>query len=86
LKTLFDALCAPSGTTQPAETETTGACRVVALEDKQFSSITVSADHHWSAKSDKDMALIRVTTQETELDDAVALGGQSFKTVRRHVF
>ncbi len=86
LKTLFDALCAPAGASLPPETTTSRACLVVALEDKQFSSITVSADHHWSAKTDQDMALIRVTTQETELDDAVALGGQSFRTVRRHVF
>lgn len=86
LKTLFDALCAPAGASQPESTPTSKACFVVALEDKQFSSITVSADHHWNARTEEDIALIRVTTQETELDDAVALGGQSFKTVRRHVF
>jgi hypothetical protein len=85
LKTLFDALCAPAGATKPPGSPTSKACYVVALEDKQFSSISVSADHHWSAKSEDDLVLVRVSMQETELDDAVSLGGQSFKTVRRHV-
>ena len=62
-------------------------CFVVALEDKQLSSFTVSSDHHWSAKTEDDIAFIRVTTQgETPIDDAVALGGQSFKTIRKYVF
>jgi len=86
LKTLFDALCAPAGASSPSGTPTSKSCFVVALEDKQFSSVTVSADHHWNARTEGDLALIRVTTQETELDDAVSLGGQSFKTVRRHVY
>jgi hypothetical protein len=86
LKTLFDALCAPGDVSLPSATPMLKSCFVVALEDKQFSSVTVSADHHWNAETQEDLALIRVTTQETELDDAVSLGGQSFRTVRRHVF
>jgi len=86
LKTLFDALCAPGSGSHPSGTPMAKSCFVVALEDKQFSSVTVSADHHWNARTEEDLALIRVTTQETDLDDAVSLGGQSFKTVRRHVF
>ena len=85
-KTLFDALCAPAGASQPQGSVANKSVHVVALEDKQFSSITVSADHHWAAKTDEDMVLMRVSTQETELDDAVSLGGQSFKTVRRNVY
>ncbi len=86
LKTLFDAICAPSGASSPAGSAFEKSCFVVALEDKQLSSITVSTDHHWSANTEDDIAFIRVTTQETPIDDAVALGGQSFKTIRRHVF
>lgn len=86
LKTLFDALCVPGGASSPPNTRTAKSCFVVALEDKQFASVAVSADHHWNAKTEDDLAVIRVTTQETELDDAVSLGGQSFKTIRRHVF
>jgi hypothetical protein len=86
LKTLFDALCAPAGASMPKGTACEKTCFVVALEDKQISSITVSSDHHWSAKSEDDVAFIRITTQETPIDDAVALGGQTFRTIRKHVF
>lgn len=86
LKTLFDALCAPAGASLPSGSPTEKSCFVVALEDKQLSSITVSSDHHWNAKSEDDLAFIRITTQETPIDDAVALGGQSFKTIRKHVY
>ena len=86
LKTLFDAICTPYGAGLPAGTAVPNACYVVALEDKQISSITVSSDHHWSSTSSEDMAIIRVTTQETQIDDAVALGGQSFTTLRKNVF
>ena len=86
LKTLFDALCAPAGASLPPGSPAEKSCFVVALEDKQLSSITVSSDHHWSAKTEDDIAFIRVTTQETPIDDAVALGGQSFKTIRKYVF
>jgi hypothetical protein len=86
LKTLFDALCAPAGASQPQGSAASKSAYVVALEDKQFSSITVSADHHWAAKTEDDLVLMRVSTQETELDDAVSLGGQSFKTIRRNVY
>jgi hypothetical protein len=86
LKTLFDAICAPAGASAAPSTQCENACFVVALEDKQLSSIAVSSDHHWGAKSDEDIAFIRVTTQETPIDDVVALGGQSFKTIRRNVF
>ncbi|MBL8352795.1 MAG: hypothetical protein JNL87_21070 [Burkholderiaceae bacterium] len=47
------------------------------------SSITVSADHHWAAKTEDGLAPMRVTTQETGLDDAVSPDGQSFETLRR---
>ena len=86
LKTLFDALCAPAGASAPKETSHQKTCYVVALEDKQFSSVTVSSDHHWGAKSEDDSTIIRVVTQETPIDDLVALGGQSFTTVRKNVF
>ncbi len=86
LKTLFDAICAPAGGSSKPETQVDRACFVVALEDKQLSSVTVSSDHHWGAKSEEDVAFIRVTTQETSIDDVVALGGQSFKTIRKYVF
>jgi len=86
LKTLFDALCAPAGSTLPQGSPTARSSFVVALEDKQLSSISVSSDHHWNAKSDDDLAIVRITTQETSIDDAVALGGQSFRTIRKHVF
>jgi hypothetical protein len=45
-----------------------------------------SSDHHWGAKSDDDLVIIRVVTQETPIDDLVSLGGQSFSTVRKNVF
>ena len=86
LKTLFDAICAPAGASSAPGTHYKSSCFVVALEDKQLSSIAVSSDHHWGAKTDEDIAFIRVTTQETPIDDVVALGGQSFKTIRKHVF
>lgn len=86
LKTLFDALCAPAGASTPKGSPHKKTCFVVALEDKQFSSVTVSSDHHWGAKSVDDSTIIRVVTQETPIDDLVSLGGQSFSTVRRNVF
>lgn len=86
LKTLFDALCAPSGASLPRGSVFSQDLHVLAIEDKQLSSITVSADHHWAGASDEDMTIIRVTTQETSIDDAVALGGQSFASIRRNVF
>jgi hypothetical protein len=86
LKTLFDAICVPAGASAAPDSSFERSCFVVALEDKQLSSITVSSDHHWGAKTDEDIAFIRVTTQETPIDDSVALGGQSFKTIRKHVF
>jgi hypothetical protein len=86
LKTLFDAICAPAGASLAPDAHFEQSCFVVALEDKQLSSITVSSDHHWGAKTDEDIAFIRVTTQETPIDDSVALGGQSFKTIRKYVF
>lgn len=85
LKTLFDALCAPAGATLPPHSAIGKSCFVVALEDKQIFSVTVSSDHHWNAKTEDDIAFIRITTQETPIDDAVALGGQSFKTIRKHI-
>jgi len=86
LKTLFDAICAPAGASHSAGTPTQKALFVLAIEDKQFSSVSVSGDQHWTASPDEDMALIRVTTQETEIDDAVALGGQSFSALRKNVY
>lgn len=86
LKTLFDALCAPAGASAPKEASHKKTNFVVALEDKQFSSVTASSDHHWGAKSDDDLVIIRVVTQETPIDDLVSLGGQSFSTVRKNVF
>jgi len=86
LKTLFDALCAPAGASSPKDAPHQNTCYVVALEDKQFSSVTVSSDHHWGARSEDDSTIIRVVTQETPIDDLVALGGQSFSTVRKNVF
>ncbi|MEH0166713.1 hypothetical protein [Roseateles microcysteis] len=86
LKTLFDALCAPSGPSHPQGSDFSQELHVLAIEDKQLSSITVSADHHWGGSSDGDMTVIRVTTQETDIDDSVALGGQSFASIRRNVF
>ena len=86
LKTLFDAMCAPAGASASPDSSHSQSCFVVALEDKQLSSLVVSADHHWGSKSEDDMAIIRVQTQETPIDDLVALGGQSFATIRKHVF
>ena len=86
LKTLFDALCAPAGGSSPKDTPYKDTRFVVALEDKQFSSVTASSDHHWGAKSEDDLTIIRVVTQETPIDDLVSLGGQSFTTVRKNVF
>lgn len=86
LKTLFDALCAPAGASTPKGAAHKQTRFVVALEDKQFSSVTASSDHHWGAKSDDDLVIIRVVTQETPIDDLVSLGGQSFYTVRKNVF
>jgi hypothetical protein len=85
LKTLFDAICAPSGPSHPAGTAVAKELYVLAIEDKQFSSVAVSGDQHWSQSPDGDLSIIRVTTQETPIDDAVALGGQSFATLRKHV-
>ncbi|KQW66250.1 hypothetical protein [Methylibium sp. Root1272] len=86
LKTLFDALCAPAGGSSPKGIGFQQTRYVVALEDKQFSSVTASSDHHWGAKSDDDLTIIRVVTQETPIDDLVSLGGQSFSTIRKNVF
>jgi hypothetical protein len=86
LKTLFDAICAPAGASAASDSAHGHSYFVVALEDKQLSSLVVSADHHWGSKSEDDAAIIRVETQETPIDDLVALGGQSFATVRKHVF
>ena len=86
LKTLFDAICAPAGSSQPPGTPTNRRVHVLAIEDKQFSSIAVSGDQHWTDSSDEDMTIIRVTTQETPIDDAVALGGQTFRTLRKNVY
>jgi len=86
LKTLFDAVCAPAGASYPHGTAVTRQMYVLAIEDKQLSTITVSADHHWTSLPSDDMAIIRVTTQETPIDDAVALGGQSFTALRKNIF
>ena len=86
LKTLFDALCAPAGGSAPKDSLFQQSRYVVALEDKQFSSVTASSDHQWGAKSEEDLTIIRVITQETPIDDLVALGGQSFSTIRKNVF
>ena len=86
LKTLFDAMCAPAGASSKPDSPCDKDCFVVALEDKQLSSLVVSADHHWGSETKEDMAIIRVETQETPIDDLVALGVQSFSTIRKHVF
>ncbi len=85
LKTLFDAICAPAGPSKPPSSTVTKDLYVLAIEDKQFATVSVSADHHWAGSSDQDMAIIRVTTQETPIDDVVALGGQTFTSLRKHV-
>lgn len=86
LKTLFDAICAPMLPGAPHGTPIQQSCFVLALEDKQLSRITVSADHHWIGTPNDDLAIIRVTTQETPIDDSVTLGGMSFATLRTNVF
>ncbi|MGL4231582.1 MAG: hypothetical protein ACRCWJ_09465 [Casimicrobium sp.] len=85
LKTLFDAVCAPAGVSHAVGTPVTQSLYVLALEDKQFSSVAVSGDQHWTSSPNDDLAIMRVTTQETPIDDAVALGGQSFTSLRKHV-
>jgi hypothetical protein len=86
LKTLFDALCAPAGGSSAKDSPVDRTCFVVALEDKQFSSVTASADHHWGSRSEDDLTIVRVNTQQTPVDDLVSLGGQSFSTIRKNVF
>ena len=85
LKTLFDAICAPAGPSLAAGSPVAKSRFVLAIEDKQFSSVSVSGDQHWTSSPDDDMAIVRVTTQETPIDDLVALGGQSFTSLRKHV-
>ncbi len=86
LKTLLDALCAPAGPAAPGGTAVSGSCHVIAIEDKQISSIAASSDHHWGRPPEEDLAIIRISTRETPIDDAVCLGGQSFASLREHVF
>lgn len=86
LKTIFDAVCAPGRQPSPPGSSYARELHVIALEDKQLTSISVSSDHHWSGRSEDDLTMIRITTQETPIDDAVALGGQTFASLRREVF
>lgn len=57
----------------------------VALEDNQITEMHIIDDFHWDSTHSDDIAIITVTTRETPIDTAVALGGHSYSAYRKNV-